>query len=317
MGTDYRGMATEGPRVGIVQMTSTNCADRNFNICANLARRAREQGCEMIFFPECFAFIGAFPGEAQKIAEPLDGRWMERYRKLARHEQLWLSLGGFHEYGDGTKIYNTHVVLDNCGEIRAHYRKIHLFDVPMVNLVESKQSMPGSQLVVVDSPVGRLGLTICYDLRFPELYQKLRFVYGADVMLVPSAFAVKTGEAHWETLLRCRAIETQCYVIAAAQAGQHNSDGSKRRSYGHAMAVDPWGSVLCDLGTEAPEGGSLSIFAIDPELMRRTRENMPMHEHRRYDLYGDSVHIAEKGPVASSEADGSIVVSDASKAFFG
>merc|ERR1711924_485418 len=184
---------------------------------------------------------------------------------------------------------NTHVIIDATGEIAAGYGKIHLFDVPMTGLCESKQALPGSELVACQSPIGRLGVTICYDLRFPELYQKLTFLYGAQVLLVPSAFMMKTGEAHWETLLRCRAIENQCYVFAAAQVGQHNDDGNKRQSWGHSLAIDPWGSILVDMGTTT----GVAVVEVNNDMIGSVRENMPMHMHRRYDLYGDGPHSAD------------------------
>ena len=155
---------------------------------------------------------------------------------------------------------------------------------------ESRAPRAHSRALYADSPAGRLGLTVCYDLRFPELFQKLTFVHGARVLLVPSAFAVKTGEAHWETLLRARAIETQCYVVAAAQAGQHNTDGNCRKSWGHALAFDPWGKCVAKL--DDPDGTGVAIFEIDADLIESTRSNMPMHLHRRYDLYGDGPHGA-------------------------
>jgi predicted amidohydrolase len=161
---------------------------------------------------------------------------------------MWLSLGGFQEKGpDDSHQYNTHVLIDDSGEIRSSYRKIHLFDVDVPgNMVykESRFTTAGDTVVAVDSPFGRLGLTVCYDLRFPELYQCLRFKHQAQVLLVPSAFTKVTGEAHWEILLRARAIETQCYVIAAAQAGKHNE---KRESYGDSIIIDPWGTVIARL----------------------------------------------------------------------
>lgn len=181
------------------------------------------------------------------------------------------------------RIFNTHVIVDDSGNIRAKYRKIHLYDCPMVGLVESKQAIPGNEVVACDSPVGRLGVTICYDVRFPELYQQLTFVHGAEVLTVPSAFACKTGKAHWETLMRCRAIECQCYVIAAAQVGLHNTDGNNRMSHGHSIVVNPWGDVIEDLGSEAT---GLSVFEVDLDLVQSVRSNMPMHLHRRYDIYG-------------------------------
>lgn len=276
-------------RAGLVQMTSVNDTIVNFNECSRLVKEAVGAGCRIIFFPECFSFIGAAPGQAQQVAERLDGPIMGRYLQLATDNSVWLSLGGFQERCEvDERIFNTHVVIDAMGAIRASYRKIHLYDVPMVGLVESKQALAGDCLVCCDSPAGRLGVTICYDMRFPELYQKLTFLHGAEVLLMPSAFAVKTGRAHWETLLRCRAIECQCYVVAAAQVGQHNTDGNKRCSYGHAMAFDPWGTCVASLGEEV----GVRTFEIDLDFVEKTRSNMPMRLHRRYDIYGDPPHAA-------------------------
>ena len=277
---------------GLVQMRAVNDVAANLKACTALVESAAQKGCRIVFLPECFSFIGARAGEAQRVAETLTGPTMANYCSLARENDMWLSLGGFQEKSaDATeeRIYNTHVVLSNRGEIQCAYRKIHLFDVPMTGLVESKQALAGEQLIACDSPAGKLGVTICYDLRFPELYQKLTFLHGAQVLLMPSAFAMKTGEAHWETLLRARAIECQTYVVAAAQAGLHNEDGNKRRSWGHALAVDPWGSVVASFGAEDT---GVQIFEIDLDLVDSTRANMPMHDHRRYNLYGDGPHQA-------------------------
>jgi len=275
---------------GLVQMTSVNDAAKNFATCKKLTQEAVRKGCSIVFFPECFAFIGARPGEAQAMAEPLDGPIMGWYKKLAAESKVWLSLGGYQEKGPvgEPRIYNTHIVLNDSGAIVASYRKIHLYDVPMVGLVESKQALAGEGLVSCDSPAGRLGVSICYDMRFPEMHQKLTFQHGAQVLTFPSAFAMKTGEAHWETLLRARAIECQTYVVAAAQVGQHNEDGNKRQSWGHAMAVDPWGKVVASFG--GPEETGVKTFHIDLELVQKTRDNMPMHAHRRYDIYGAGPH---------------------------
>lgn len=280
-------------RVGLVQMTSVNDKDINFRRNAETVRAAAVQGCQLVCFPECFSFIGARPGEAQAAAEELTGPTVARYKALAREHGIWLSLGGFQEKGppgvDGGKIYNSHLIIDALGKLVTAYRKIHLFDVPMTGLVESNQALPGSEIVACPSPVGRLGVTVCYDIRFPELYQKLTFLHGAQLLLVPSAFAVKTGEAHWETLLRCRAIETQCYVFAAAQVGQHNEDGNKRQSWGHSLAIDPWGKILVDMGVTV----GMSVVEIDMNLVRSTRDNMPIRVHRRYDIYGDGPHAVD------------------------
>ena len=277
---------------GLVQMCSVNDVNANFAACARLVKEAKDKGCRIVFLPECFSFIGAKAGEAQAVAEPLSGPIMRRYKDLACEHDIWLSLGGFQEKSldpDEARIYNTHVVVDDCGMVAATYRKIHLFDVPMTGLVESRQALAGEELVSCDSPAGKLGVTICYDMRFPELYQKLTFVHGAQVLLMPSAFAMKTGEAHWETLLRARAIETQCYVVAAAQAGLHNTDGNKRRSWGHSIAFDPWGAAVARFGAE--EVG-VQTFEVDLDLINSARDNMPMHAHRRYDVYGDAPHEA-------------------------
>jgi len=298
------GSARSKAKVALVQMTAVNDKDANFAVCSARVREAKESGCVFVCLPECFSFIGARPGEAQSNAEELSGPTMQRYCALAAEHSIWLSLGGFQEKGPADdekgRIYNTHLIISAEGKIEATYRKIHLFDVPMTGLVESSQALPGEVLASCASPIGTLGVTVCYDVRFPELYQKLTFLHGAEILLVPSAFAMKTGEAHWETLLRGRAIETQCYVLAAAQVGQHNEDGNKRRSWGHSLAVDPWGKILADLGGSEP---GMAIVEIDSELIGSTRQNMPIAAHRRYDLYGGPPFAKEEGAdVAAARA---------------
>ncbi|KAF9210509.1 Nitrilase [Podila verticillata] len=180
------------------------------------------------------------------------------------------------------KLYNTHVLINHHGDIVSSYRKIHLFDVNIANgpiLMESNNTVSGTQLVApVPTPAGRVGLGICYDLRFPEMALALR-KQGAEMLTYPSAFTVKTGEAHWEVLLRSRAIETQSYVVAAAQAGKHSD---KRASYGHSMIVDPWGKVLaeCDGHSEG-----IAVAFVDLASLTRIRAEMPVLEHRRYDIF--------------------------------
>jgi predicted amidohydrolase len=246
---------------------------------------------------------------------------------IAKQSDMWISGGGIHtavkregngfqevrfypngrgayfvpQEGESTNddaypaeyIYNTHVIIDNEGNIANFYHKVHLFDVSIpgkVNLKESKTTLPGKKLVLCPSPIGKLGLTICYDMRFPEMYVELVQRGGAEVILIPSAFTVPTGAAHWHTLLRARAIESQCYVIAAAQVGQHNE---KRRSYGHSLCYDPWGNLLVDAGGYDSENGgddgdklspvevpSISICDIDLDLVASVRERMPIQEHR-------------------------------------
>lgn len=226
-------------------------------------------------------------------------------RFIAQQSNLWISGGGVHtkvssttttgDESSSSKIYNTHVIIDERGQITNFYHKIHLFDVSIpgkVNLKESNTTAPGQKLVVCDSPIGKLALTICYDMRFPEMYMELVQQGGAEVVLIPSAFTVPTGLAHWHALLRARAVESQCYVIAAAQVGQHNE---KRRSYGHSLAYDPWGTLLADAGgydnDDNQDGGdgeelspvdvpSIVTCDIDLDMVKSVRERMPIQQHR-------------------------------------
>ncbi|KAL5982508.1 Deaminated glutathione amidase, chloroplastic/cytosolic [Asimina triloba] len=246
---------------------------------------AADAGAKLLCFPENFSFVGARDGQSLEIAEPLDGPIMKGYCSLAREHGIWLSLGGFQEKGpDDGHLCNTHVVVDDLGKIRSTYRKIHLFDVDVPGGMVYKESSfttAGMKLTVMDSPFGRLGVTVCYDLRFPELYQELRFEHNAQdlycfvfykihgqIFLVPAAFTRVTGEAHWEILLRARAIENQCYVIAAAQAGKHNE---KRESYGDTLIIDPWGTVIARLP-------GIAVADIDLSLINSVRTKMPIAE---------------------------------------
>lgn len=284
--------ATMNPKIGLVQMCSGNDKASNLEECRRLIDEAVSQGCHLIALPECFFFVGARPGESQAAAEPLSGPTIQEYCNIARERHVWLSLGGFPERPDEgqeldnegrTKIFNTHVIVDAGGQIAAVYRKIHLFDAPFVGLIESKQALAGNNVVACESSVGKLGVTVCYDVRFPELYQKLRFSHGCEVLLVPAAFTMKTGEAHWELLMKARAVECQCYVIAAAQAGLHNEDGNRRTSWGHSIAVDPWGRVVAEM--DGLETG-IRVIEVDKALLQQTRLEMPIDSHRRYDIYG-------------------------------
>ncbi|CAN8246846.1 unnamed protein product [Cochlearia groenlandica] len=264
-------------RVATTQMTSVNDLSVNFATCSRLVQEATAAGAKLICFPENFSYIGEKSGDSVKIAEPLDGPVMKRYCSLARDSNIWLSLGGFQERFDDTRLCNTHVVIDDDGIIRSTYQKMHLFDVDVPggsSYKESSFTVPGTNIVSTDSPIGRLGLTVCYDLRFPKIYQQLRFDHKAQVLLVPSAFTPVTGEAHWEVLLRTRAIETQCYVIAAAQAGKHNG---KRESYGDTLIIDPWGTVVGRLPDRFSTG--IVVADIDFSLIDSVRTKMPIDKY--------------------------------------
>lgn len=267
------------------QVTSTPDKEQNFAACAGLVREAAQRGACLVFLPEGFDYIGSNVAQTLSLAEGLDGALMRRYAELARDCGVWLSLGGFHERGQDwaatQRIYNCHVLLDSAGHLVAAYRKTHLCDVELegrVSMKESSFTNPGPEIVApVSTPAGKLGLSVCYDLRFPELSLALRRA-GAEILTYPSAFTVYTGSAHWEVLLRARAIESQCYVVAAAQTGKNHEH---RTSYGHSLVVDPWGSVVA----QCHEGPGLCYAEIDLEFLHRIRREIPVQSHRRHDLY--------------------------------
>lgn len=267
-------------RLAVGQMTATDDIDQNFQACERLCAAAAAAGAATLVLPECFAFLGRGDGDLVRMMEPLDGPLFARFQGLAKTHQIEVCFGGYPERHSASHAFNAHVVVDATGVVRSVYRKIHLFDVvlPGTTLRESAATTAGADLVVDDSAVGRLGLTVCYDLRFPELYRALA-ARGAEVLLVPAAFTLTTGKEHWEVLLRARAIENQCYVAAAAQTGRHNE---KRESYGHAMIIDPWGTVVA----QCRDGEGMAVADIDRAWLERVRARVPVWQHRRPDLYG-------------------------------
>ena len=242
-------------RVGVVQITSRDDVDANLEAVERTVIQASEQGAELILVPECFAFLGPEQGS------------------LGRD----VVYGGFWEKGPtADHVFNTCLHLGPDGGVRAAYRKVHLFDVDLADgtrVMESDTIAPGSELVVTDAPFGKLGLSICYDLRFPELYRQL-VDQGAVALAVPAAFTLTTGKDHWHVLLRARAIEQQCYVLAAAQTGTHFG---RRASYGHAMIVDPWGTILAQCG----EGEGAAVATVQPDVDAQIRAQLPRMRHRR------------------------------------
>jgi predicted amidohydrolase len=264
-------------RVGVVQMTSRTDVEANLDAVERCVRRGVTEGAELIVVPECFAYLGPEAGKLE-IAESLEdpGPILTRLAGLARSLSVHLVLGGHWEQGrDPSKVRNTCVHLGATGAILAAYRKIHLFDVDLPDgtlLCESQTVEPGHEVVVTDTPFGRLGLSICYDLRFPELYRKL-IDDGAIALAVPAAFTLTTGKDHWHVLLRARAIEQQSYVLAAAQTGHHHGT---RFSYGHALIADPWGTVIAQCG----EGEGVAVAAIDESVVARVRSSLPSLAHR-------------------------------------
>jgi predicted amidohydrolase len=266
-------------RVGAVQMRSTDDLGKNLDICRQLTTEAAAQGAHLVVLPECFSFLGRSEGDKMRIVEALEpgiGPVMTTLRDLATKHGIWIVGGGTPEVvpGDPKRAYNTAVVVDPRGELASHYRKIHLFDIdlPGTTLRESDSTVRGQDVSAVEIDGARVGLSICYDLRFPELYRRLVRDLGAQVLLVPAAFTATTGAAHWHLLLRARAVEDQAWVVAAAQWGRHNE---KRESYGHTMIVDPWGTVVA----EQPQGDGVVVATIDGATVDKRRTQMPCLRH--------------------------------------
>lgn len=273
----YNGLMSM-TQVAVVQMTSTPDVEKNMQTAERLLRQARERGAALVVLPEGFAYIGPEEGQ-RELSEPLPtgGPLLRRCQSWARELDCELVLGGFWERTEEERVHNTAVHLGRDGAIRALYRKIHLFDVDLADgtkLKESDKVKPGSDVVISESSFGKLGLSICYDLRFPELYRKL-VEGGAIALAVPAAFTLHTGKDHWHVLLQARAIESQAYVLAAAQVGRHFGS---RVSYGHALIADPWGCVVAQC---AGEGEGIAVAAIDRELVTRVRAQLPSLAHRR------------------------------------
>ena len=274
------------PVIAVVQMTSTPDKAETFEQLSALVNRAKSRGALMTFLPECADYVSESQDQTIALAESLEGPTVSRYRELAKTLKMWLSIGGYHEKPKNAeeikRIYNTHLLIDDEGTIQGVYRKVHMFDVDIpggVPIYESSYTIPGSTIgPAVATVCGKVGMAICYDIRFPEIAISL-VQQGAEILTYPSAFTVPSGMAHWEALLRNRAIENQCYVIAAAQVGRHHA---KRSSYGHAMVVDPWGTVVA----QCHDTIDVCVTEIDLPLLHKRRSQMPVFSHKRHDLYG-------------------------------
>lgn len=237
-------------------------------------------GVKLVMTPEnalLFANAAAYREHAEKEG---DGPLQQAVSDLARRYKVWLLIGSMPLVSreDPQRITTSSLLFDDQGVIRGRYDKMHMFDVDIKDMHahyrESDTYQHGEQLTVVDTPVGRLGMTICYDLRFPGLYQALR-AQGAEIISVPAAFTRVTGEAHWEILLRARAIENQCVILAPAQVGRH---GATRRTWGHSLAVDGWGNLLA----ENPDAVSALKVRVDTGMLKTIRTQMPVMQHNRF-----------------------------------
>ena len=268
-------------RAGAVQLNSTEDVDRNLATADRLVRQAAARGAELVLLPEKWSVLGR-PEQMEAAAEPLDGRCIGWARAIAAELGIDLVAGSIVERREGqAKTSNTSVHIDPTGSLRAVYRKIHMFDVEVdgVRYAESEREQAGDEVVTTDLADGtRLGMSICYDVRFPELYRALVDA-GAEVLAVPSAFTLATTRDHWEVLLRARAIESQCFVVAANQIG---SSPPGNRSGGRSLIIDPWGLVLAT----APDIETAIVADLDPATQRDIRTRLPSLRHRRPGLYG-------------------------------
>jgi predicted amidohydrolase len=268
-------------RVAVCQMRSGEDAGANLDEAERLLVEAARGGADLAALPELFPYLGPV-SRIPEVAEPVpDGPACRMLSSVARDRSMWV-LGGSVPERDGDLVYNTSPLFDRTGELVARYRKIHLFDVELPDqrpFRESATFAAGTEVVTHQTEFSRIGLSICYDLRFPELYRGLMAV-GAEVLLVPAQFQRTTGRDHWEVLLRARAIENQCFVVAPAQWGEFG--GGSRRSYGRSAVVDPWGRLL----VQAPEEGSGVWFAdLDFGELQRVRRTLPALQHRRLGLF--------------------------------
>lgn len=278
-------MTTNRFVMAAAQMCAGADVSANLDVCRRLAAQAAAAGARVLVLPECFPFLGRHERDKFPAAEVLDiaapGPVLQAALDMARAHAMWVIAGGMPEvavtgdHGQVTRTYISCPVISPDGAIAGVYRKIHLFDVDIPGRAvqrESDYNAPGSDVVVVETPFARIGLSVCYDLRFPELYREMAVRQGAQVLVVPAAFTAHTGAAHWHVLLRARAIENQCFVVASGQYGQHNE---ARASYGHSMIIDPWGRVLGELA----DGEGLALAEIDLDTLGELRQQMPCLTH--------------------------------------
>ena len=264
-------------RVALCQTNSGEDVAANEAQVTALLEEAGGAEADLAALPEVWPCQGSAP-QVRDAAEPVPGPRTEHLAELARRHGMWVHGGSVLELDD-ERVYNTSVLFDRQGELVARYRKIHLFDADPPGGQPSRESFlysAGDEVVTAETEFGRAGMSICYDLRFPELYRALA-ANGATLLFVPSAFRHETGKDHWDVLLRARAIEEQCFVIAAAQWGTWGPEGRERRNHGNSMVVDPWGRVLA----RVPDGVGVTFAEVDLEEVRRVREVLPALRHRR------------------------------------
>ncbi|KVL51134.1 carbon-nitrogen hydrolase family protein [Burkholderia territorii] len=271
--TDHTRLATPF-RVAALQMVSTPDVARNLAEAGRLIAEAAGEGAQLVLLPEYFCFMGHRDTDKLALAEPYrDGPIQRFLSEAAQRHGVWVIGGTLPlKAPEPDRVLNTTLVFDPSGHETARYDKIHLFNFETgdESFDEARTIRAGDTVVAFDAPFGRVGLSVCYDLRFPELY---RGMGDCALIVVPSAFTYTTGRAHWEMLLRARAVENQCYVLAAAQGGKHENG---RRTWGHSMLIDPWGEIVA----VRDEGASVVIGALDPQRIADVRQSLPAWRHR-------------------------------------
>jgi len=269
-------------RAALLQITSSDNPDENLTLVQGMIADAAAQGARLVCTPEVTNCVSMDRAHQSKVLRSQDeDPTLEGLRTTAQEHGVWLSIGSLAlKGGDGGRFVNRSFLINPKGEIAATYDKIHMFDVQVNETeiyAESSGYAPGGEAVLAELGDAKIGLTICYDLRFPHLHRMLAKA-GADIVLVPSAFSAVTGAAHWETLLRARAIETGCFVIAAAQTGTHSAQSGKSRlTYGHSLVVSPWGDVLADAGTNC----GITLVDFDLNDVSNARKRIPSLSHDR------------------------------------
>jgi len=266
-------------RFAALQLCSQSDVSENLFTAATLVEHAAVAGAQVVLLPEAFAYLGPDEGR-RRVAETIgeSGPLQDAIASWCKKWQITVIAGGMAETSDDVhRPFNSSVVFDPEGMVLARYRKIHLFDVELpdgTTYLESETTTRGSEPTLVEILGRRVGLSVCYDLRFPELYSRLRSM-GAEVLTIPAAFTRATGRAHWEVLLRARAIETQSWVVAATQEGEHPRG---RKTHGHAMIVDPWGKIVTEITKSGP---GFVLAELPPGRTEEVRARMPISQHRR------------------------------------
>lgn len=271
--TDHTRSATPF-QVAALQMVSTPDVARNLAEARRLIAEAAGEGAQLVLLPEYFCFMGHRDTDKLALAEPYQDGPIQRFlADAARRHGVWVIGGTLPlKAPEPDRVLNTTLVFDPSGNEAARYDKIHLFNFEKgdESFDEARTIRAGDTVVAFEAPFGRVGLSVCYDLRFPELYRRMG---NCTLIVVPSAFTYTTGRAHWETLLRARAVENQCYVLAAAQGGKHENG---RRTWGHSMLIDPWGEIVAVRDV----GASVVLGAIDPQRIADVRQSLPAWRHR-------------------------------------